>query len=84
MKGAVSAQRALQGSERETRELLGRNVREKYGHFVTGHGKNPDAYLEVTGIEKVLPLGNDQLRKIRESYWINQYDSISYGANTRE
>ena len=55
-----------------------------YGHFVTGHGKNPDAYLEVTGIEKVLPLGNDQLRKIRESYWINQYDSISYGANTRE
>ena len=42
------------------------------------------SYLEVTGIEKVLPLGNDQLRKIRESYWINQYDSISYGANTRE
>ena len=55
-----------------------------YGHFVTGHGKNPEAYLEVTGIERVLPMGDDQLRKIRESYWINQYDSVSYGANTRD
>ena len=55
-----------------------------YGHFVTGHCKNPDAYLEVTGIERVLPMGDDQMRKIRESYWINPYDSVSCGANTRE
>ena len=55
-----------------------------YGHFVKGHGKNPEAYLQVTGIERVLPRGNDQLRKVRESYWINEYDSIAYGANTRE
>ncbi len=30
MKGTVLAQKALQGSETETRELLGRNGREKY------------------------------------------------------
>ena len=40
--------------------------------------------IRVTGIERVLPMGDDQLRKIRESYWINQYDSVSYGANTRD
>ena len=55
-----------------------------YGHFVTGHGKNPEAYLEVIGIERVFPRGNDLIRKARESFWINEYDSISYGANTRE
>ena len=55
-----------------------------YGHFVKGHGKNPEAYLEVIGIERVLPRGNDLLRKARESYWINEYDSVSYGANTRD
>ena len=54
-----------------------------YGHFVKGHGKNPEAYLEVIGIERVLPKGNDFLRKVRESFWINEYDSITYGANTR-
>ena len=51
--------------------------------FVKGHGKNPEAYLEVIGIERVLPQGNDFLRKVRESFWINEYDSITYGANTR-
>ena len=51
-----------------------------YGHFVTGHGKNPEAYLEVIGIERVFPRGNDLIRKARESFWINEYDSISYGA----
>ena len=38
-----------------------------YGHFVKGHGKNPEAYLQVTGIERILLRGNDQLRKVRES-----------------
>ena len=56
---------------------------EVYGHFVKGHGKNPEAFLEVIGIERVLPRGNDTLRKVRESYWINEYDSVTFGANTR-
>ena len=52
-------------------------------HFAKGHGNKPEAYLEVTGIERVLPHGNDLLRKRRESYWINQYNAIKFGANTR-
>ena len=55
-----------------------------YGYFAKGHGKNPEFYLEVIGIERVLPRGDDLLRKARESYWINEYDSVSYGANTRD
>ena len=50
------------------------------GHFARGHGKNP----EVVGIERVLPRGNDHLRKRRESFWINKYHSTKYGVNRRE
>ena len=53
-------------------------------HFAKGHGKNPEAYLEVTGIEQVFPKKNELLLLRRESYWIDQYDSIKFGANTRE
>ena len=53
------------------------------GHFMRGHGKNPAAYLTVTGIEKVLPHGDEELLRTRESLWINTYDSVQYGANTR-
>ena len=38
-----------------------------YGHFAKGHGKNPEFYLEVIGIERVLPRGDDLLRKARGS-----------------
>ena len=78
------------GKESEHKAGIRKAYKEKdlnhkiYGHFVKGHGKNPEAYLQVTGIERVLPRGNDQLRKVRESYWINEYDSIAHGANTRE
>ena len=38
-------------------------------------------------IEKVHPSRDnkniDQLRKIRESYWIEKYDAVELGANTR-
>ena len=84
------SKRQLRSRINEHRAGIRKAYREKdfshkiYGHFVKGHGKNPEAYLQVTGIERVLPRGNDQLRKVRESYWINQYDSIAYGANTRE
>ena len=35
-------------------------------------------------IEKVFPEGNHQLRKQREKYWIQKYDSVCNGANSRE
>ena len=54
-------------------------------HFnLPGHSKNPVADLLPLAIERVLPKGDHTLRKQRESYWINQYDSITYGANTRD
>ena len=40
--------------------------------------------LRAVAIEKVLPLNDDLLRKRRESMWINRYDSVSFGANTRD
>ena len=53
-------------------------------HFLTGHGKNPEQYLHAIAIERVLPRGKTQLRKRRESHWINNYQSVRYGANTRD
>ena len=32
-------------------------------------------------IEHVLPTGDDFLRLHREKYWINQYESVEFGAN---
>ena len=53
-------------------------------HFATGHGKDPVDYLHPVAIERVLPVGNTQLRKRRESYWINKYEAVRFGANTRD
>ena len=52
------------------------------GHFSTGHGKKTAAYLIVTGIERVK--GNEFVLNRRESLWINRYDAIKFGANTRD
>ena len=52
-------------------------------HFTKGHGKTPATHLTVVGIERVLPLGDEDLLNTRESLWINAYDSIQFGANTR-
>ena len=49
-----------------------------------GHGKDPVAYLKVVGFERVLPKGDHLLRKTRESHWINTYNAVTYGANTRD
>ena len=40
--------------------------------------------LVVVGIERVLPRGDDMLRKTREAYWINQYESTTFGNNRKE
>ena len=62
-----------------------RKVKNSVGrHFIKGHGKKPEAYLRVVGIEKVRPEKNDLLRKARESRWINLYHSTRFGANKRD
>ena len=52
-------------------------------HFAKGHGKTPAANLTVVGIQRVLPLGDEDLLNSRESLWINNYDSIRFGAISR-
>ena len=40
--------------------------------------------LRAVAIEKVFPLGDQEQRERRESLWISRYDSIAFGANSRE
>ena len=42
------------------------------------------ADMVVVGIERVLPRGDKLIRTIREAYWINQYESCTFGANRQE
>ena len=50
-------------------------------HFsLPGHS---ELNMQAIGIEKVLPKDDILLRKRRENYWINLYQSVNYGANTR-
>ena len=51
-------------------------------HFNQGIHSVTD--LCPTAIEKVHPEGNTLLRRRREKLWINRYDAVAYGANTRE
>ena len=39
--------------------------------------------FQAIAIEKVLPENNNMLRKQREKLWINRYDSVQFGANSR-
>ena len=54
-------------------------------HFnLRGHST---ADLMVVAIEKVNhrnPKKRDGMRKVRESLWINRYDAVQFGSNTRE
>ena len=67
-------------------------ITQKTNHPVGQHFNSPGhsvADLQVIGIEKVFPSRKknsnlSELRKIRESYWINKYDCVRYGANTRD
>ena len=62
-------------------------VRNKKENQVAGHHFNLPGHsiadLEVVGIERVLPRKNDIIRKSRESYWINEYESTVFGFNRR-
>ena len=51
-------------------------------HFnLPGHSV---ADVKVTGIERVLPKNNDNIRKIRESFLINRYESATFGLNKKD
>ena len=50
-------------------------------HFsLPGHSETD---MCIIGIEQVLPKEDALLRKTRESYWINLYQSIDFGGNSR-
>ena len=62
------------------------SITQKKDNPVGNHFNKPGhsvADLLPVAIERVLPKGNHLLRKTRESYWINQYDSVTFGANIR-
>ena len=49
-----------------------------------GHSKkDPAVDMIVLAIEKVVPSNDTMLRQCRETLWINQYQSVDYGANLR-
>ena len=79
----------------ETKRTLGERIAEHRGYVrqkklnqATGaHFNLPGhtlADLRVVGIERVLPKKNDTIRKIRETFWINQYESSTFGLNKKD
>ena len=66
-----------------------RNIKKNIGdignHFnLRGHSI---ADLVVVAIERVNhrnPKKRDGLRKVRESLWIDRYDAVEFGSNTRD
>ena len=62
-------------------------MRNKVDNEIGNHFNLPGhsvSNMRIVGIERVLPRGEPALRKVRESYWINEYDSVTYGLNTRD
>ena len=53
------------------------------GFHFNQKGHNVTDLLPIA-IERVLPKGDSILRKKRESLWINRYDAVTFGANTRD
>ena len=62
-----------------------RNIGDIGNHFnLRGHSI---ADLVVVAIERVNhrnPKKRDGLRKVRESLWIDRYDAVEFGSNTRD
>ena len=55
-----------------------------YQNFNSPGGGHSVADLLSIVIEKVFPEDQPNTLTNRESYWINMYDSASFGANTRD
>ena len=68
-------------------EHRGYITQKKINHPTGAHFNSRGHQLsDILGIaiERVLPKDDHMLRKCRESYWINQYDSTSFGGNIRD
>ena len=55
--------------------------------FIKGHHFNLSGHqtsdMTCIVIEQVLPANDPFLRKRREKFWINKYQSVEHGANTQ-
>ena len=63
--------------------LLGVFLNWSVGHHFNQHAHTITDLIAMP-IEKVFPTNCPLTRKNRESYWIANYDSVSFGANSRE
>ena len=61
---------------------LGIQTNQPTGHHfnLTGHQTSD---MTCIVIEQVLPANDPFLRKRREKFWINKYQSVEHGANTQ-
>ena len=64
----------------EHRGYITQKVDNEIGRHFNGPGHSVADLLPVA-IEKIY--GNERIRKNRKSYWIEQYDSVSFGANKK-
>ena len=64
------------------RDYEKKNLNKPCGHHFNLKGHS-GADMIIIGIEKGSPSQDAMRRKIRESFWINLYQSVDYGANLR-
>ena len=64
------------------RDVTNKDVKKPCGQHFNNPGHST-ADMIVIAVEQVLPKEDTLLRKNRESYWINQYQSVDHGANLR-
>ena len=58
------------------------DLKKPCGPHFNGPGHSPSD-MNIVAIERVFPNHDHYLRRRRETYWINRYQSVDYGANTR-
>ena len=64
------------------RDAKNKDFKKPCGEHFNRPGHSQSDMIVVT-IEQVLPKEDTLLRKRRETFWINQYQSVDYGANLR-
>ena len=64
------------------RDAKNKDVNKPCGEHFSRPGHS-EADMIVIAIEEVLPKQDILLRKRRESFWINKYQSVEHGANLR-
>ena len=64
------------------RDVQNKDLKKPCGEHFNKPGHSESDMIVVV-IEQVLPKKDTLLRKRRETFWINQYQSVDYGANLR-